>query len=210
MFGDQQDAAFILAIGAAIDWERVQGMVTWFGKTTSGLHPRVLSNQISENLDGLRVNYIGQYAARNSEFRLVNRGILSSTLYNFIDVLYGMIWFKSALQTSILNGLTSVNRAPYTPYGYAQVKAWIQDPITTALRNGVIDTGLALSESQKTQIMNEVGEDISNDLFAKGYWYRVDDPSASVRTERDSPVIYIYYTYAGAIQKISAPLTAVL
>lgn len=210
LYGDQQDAAFILAIGAAIDWERVQGMVTWFGKTTSGLNPRVLSDQVSENLDALRVSYIGQYAARNSTFRLVNRGCLTSTLYGYIDVLYGMIWLKSAIQTAIMSGLTSINRAPYTPYGYAQVKAWIQDPIATALRNGVIDTGLALSESQKKQILNEVGEDISNDLYAKGYWYRVDDPSASVRTDRDSPVIYIYYTYAGAIQKISAPLTAVL
>lgn len=210
LYGDQQDAAFILAIGAAIDWERVQGMVTWFGKTTSGLSPRVVSDQVSENLDQLRVTYIGSYAARNSTFWLVNRGCLTSTLYNFIDVLYGMIWLKSAIQTSILSGLTSVNRAPYTPYGYAQVKAWIQDPITTALRSGVIDTGLALSDSQKTQILTEVGEDISNDLYAKGYWYRIDDPSATVRTERDSPTIYIYYTYAGAIQKISAPLTAVL
>jgi len=208
--GDQQDAAFAMAIGAAIDWEREQGMVTWFGKTTTGLSPRVHTNQLSEILDSVRGNYIGDFAARNDEFKFLNRGYLTGKFYGFIDVLYGMIWLKARLQVSILNGLTSVNRAPYNERGYGLVEAWIADPMNAALRNGVCDTGLLLSESQRVQIMGEVGEDITPNLYANGYWYRVEDPDPANRTDRDTPTIYIYYTYAGSIQRISAPLTAVI
>lgn len=210
LYGDAQDAAFMLAIGASIDWNREQGVKTWFAKTTSGINPRVLDDTTAEVLDDLRCNYYGKFAARNSDFRLMNRGILTGKLYGFIDVLYGMIWFKSKIQTSVMDGMAAVNRAPYNERGYGLIEAWLVDPITAARKNGVIDTGLALSASQTAQIANEVGEDISRDLYSKGYWYVIRDPEASVRAERGSPDIALYYTYAGSVQKVEMPLTAVI
>lgn len=210
MYGDAQDVAFMLAIGASIDWNREQGIKTWFAKTTSGINPRILDDQTAEVLDDLRCNYYGKFAARNSNFRLMNRGILTGKLYGFIDVLYGMIWFKSKIQTSVMDGMAAVNRAPYNERGYGLIEAWLVDPIAAARKNGVIDTGMLLSASQNAQITNEVGEDISRDLYSKGYWYVIRDPEASVRAERGSPDIALYYTYAGSVQKVEMPLTAVI
>ena len=210
LYGDAQDVAFMLAIGASIDWNREQGVKTWFAKTTSGINARVLDDQTAETLDDLRCNYLGKFAARNSDFRMMNRGVLTGSLYGFIDVLYGMIWLKSKIQTSVMNGMAAVNRAPYNERGYGLIEAWLVDPITAARKNGVIDTGMLLSESQKAQIANEVGQDISLDLYGKGYWYTINDPDATVRAARGTPDIALYYTYAGSVQRIEMPLTAVL
>lgn len=209
LYGDAQDAAFYLAIGASIDWSREQGIKTWFAKTTSGLSPNVLSDAQADALDSIRCNYLGKFATRNADFKLLNRGYLTGKLYGFIDCLYGMIWFKARLQRSIMDGMVAVNRAPYTPKGYALVSAWMLDPINAAKKNGIIDTGLLLSESQKAQIANEVGQDISDTLFAQGYWYRVEDPDASVRADRGTPVIDLFFTYAGSIQRVAFPLVQI-
>ena len=78
------------------------------------------------------------------------------------------------------------------------------------LRNGVIDAGLTLSASQKTQIMQEVGLDISNDLFTAGYWYGIEMPDANVRAQRGSPIVSVLYCYAGNIQRLDCSVTTVI
>ena len=60
------------------------------------------------------------------------------------------------------------------------------------------------------QIMQEVGQDISTTLFTKGYWYGIEMPSANVRAERGSPIVSIFYCYAGAIQRITAEVTSII
>lgn len=85
------------------------------------------------------------------------------------------------------------------------------DPINDAKRNGVIDTGLALSNSQIQQLLTETNNStIKQDLYSKGYWYLIESPSANVRTQRGSPRLGLWYTYAGSIQRIEMPLTAVM
>jgi hypothetical protein len=114
------------------------------------------------------------------------------------------------MQVSILNGLTQAGRVPYNDRGYALIRAWLQDPINRALNNGVIDAGVSLSESQKAQIYNETGKDLSTELYTKGYAILVEDAGASVRVGRQSPNISVYYTYGGSINKIDVASTAIL
>ncbi|MFR1024935.1 MAG: hypothetical protein ACLSE8_00090 [Parasutterella sp.] len=50
----------------------------------------------------------------------------------------------------------------------------VADPINDAKRNGVIDTGLALSNSQIQQLLTETNNStIKQDLYSKGYWYLI-------------------------------------
>lgn len=72
--------------------------------------------------------------------------------------------------------MTIAGRVPYTEAGYTQIKAWLQDPINTALLNGVIDAGVVLSEKQKAELYVEAGEDISEQLFTEGYLYKWKTP----------------------------------
>ena len=121
-----------------------------------------------------------------------------------------MIWLRAKIQRACMDGFSSVNRVPYTQKGYALIDAWISDPIREAKTAGVIDEGVKLSDAQKAQITQEVGEDISDTLFSNGYWFGIEDPASNVRAERGSPSVSLYYTYAGSVQKLEMPVTAVL
>ena len=210
IFGDAYDAAFMLAIGASIKWDSANALKTWFAKSTSGLNAKVLSDTEAEALESIRCNYIGQFATRNAEFTLLNRGCLSGTLYGFIDVLYGAIWLRARLQRGLMDCFAGNNRIPYNANGYGILATFIAEAVQEALGNGVIDVGLAISDSQKSIIMNEIDEDISVELLNNGYWYKISDPTANARADRQSPVMAMYYTYAGSVQQIEFPLTTVL
>lgn len=211
VYGGAQETATFLAVGASIDWTANQGIKTWFAKSASGIKASVLSDEVAEALDDLRVNYVGAFATRNAEFDFINRGCLLSGIYEFIDVLYGMIWFKARIQRQIMDGFASINRAPYNALGFAFIEAWLLDPINEAKRNGVIDTGLELSNSQVQQLLTETANtNIKQDLFSKGYWYLIESPSANVRTERGTPRLGLWFTYAGSIQRVEMPLSEIL
>lgn len=211
VYGTAQEAAVFLSVGASIDWSAIQGIKTWFAKSASGIKASVLSDEVSEALDDLRVNYVGTFATRNAEFDFINRGCLLSGIYQWIDALYGMIWFKARIQRQIMDGFAAINRAPYNAVGFAYVEAWLLDPINDAKRNGVIDTGLELSNSQVQQLLTETNNPtIKQDLYSKGYWYLIEAPSANVRTERGTPRLGLWFSYAGSIQRVSMPLVAVL
>lgn len=208
---DFSTAAFALAYPATIKWDATQGMKVIFGKSASGLSPMVTDEQVATALDDLGVSYVGQFATRNDEFIIANRGELTGSMYGFYDTLIGSIWLRSKLQTSIMNGFATVNRAPYNDVGYTMLKSWCQDPITQAKNAGVIDEGISLSESQKSQILQETGDsEAAGDLQSKGYFLQVLDPGASVRAQRGSPVAALYYAYGGSIQKVELPVTAVI
>ena len=203
-------AAAALAYPATIKWDQEQGMKVLFGKSATGIAASVTDETVAATLDALSVSYVGQFATRNAEFSFFNRGETASSMYGFYDTLIGMIWLRAKIQRACMDGFSTVSRVPYNAKGYTLIKAWISDPIRAAKTVGVIDTGLALSDSQKAQITQEVGQDISNELFTNGYYLQVDDPEANVRAQRGSPVMSLFITYAGSVQKIEMPVTATI
>lgn len=209
-FGGLDLAALALAAGASIAWTRQNGVMTWFAKSATGVEPKVVDESAADALEAVRCSYFGSFATRNARFSLLNPGSLASSHYGFLDVLYGSIWLRNAIQRACMDGFAANARVPYNDQGRALISAWIQDPIETARRSGVIDAGLALSNSQKQQILQEVGQDISQALFTKGYWYGVTMPDANVRAQRGSPEISLYYCYAGSVQKLDVTATTVL
>ena len=212
VYGTQQDAALYLAIGASINWDANQGVKTWFAKNTSGIAANVTAEADADALEALNVNYMGAFATRNADFDLINRGQLVSGIYLWIDTLYVNIWFKARLQVAIMDGMAMAGRVPYNSVGYAMVGAWMQDPITQAKRNGCIDTGMTLSSTQESTLIQESGNpDIRMDLFTNGIWYKIGDPlNLATRTERGSPWIYTVFSYSGSIQRISLPLSQIV
>ena len=199
-FPDWRLAAMAMACGASIAWTRTQGMKTWFAKYASGIAPNVLDEASADALEANRINFVGKYATRNDNFQFFNRGTLSSDYYGFVDVLYGSIYLRSAIQT-------------YNARGEALIRAWCQDPINRCLDCGVIDAGLALNESQQAQIMQELGDDGQDAIQAivsKGYWIGVDLPDAAGRADREAPNVTTLYAYAGAVQSLQCAVTTVL
>ena len=109
-----------------------------------------------------------------------------------------------------MNGLANNARVPYNERGYTLIRAWLQDPVNRAVNNGAIDPGVTLSESQKAQVYNETGKDLTTELWTKGYAILVEDAGAAVRVGRNSPNISVYYTYGGSVNRIEVASTAIL
>ena len=202
-------AAFVLGVAASIDWERYQGTITFAFKHADGLAPTVTDEAEAAILDGKRVGYIGKFATRNDNFTFFYSAQMYGR-YNFIDTFVNTIWLRNVMQVSIMNGLTSNGRVPYNDRGYALIRAWLQDPVNRATNNGVIDPGVTLSESQKAQVFNETGKDLSTELWTKGYAILVEDAGAAVRVGRNSPNISVYYTYGGSVHRIEVASTALV
>lgn len=206
VYGSLEYAVFIMAIGASIDWNRNNAMVTTAFKAQSGLPANVTNASDATNLISQGMNFVGDYATRNDNFIFHYPGQMFGD-YKWIDAYWGAVWMKNQIQAACMQGFGNVSRAPYNERGYTQVKAWIQDPVNKALNNGVIDAGVVLSEAQKVQINQEVGKDVAGDIEYTGYYLEVKDPGADARVNRDSPIINFYYSYGGAINKLDIPAT---
>lgn len=210
VFGTLEYAAFIMGVVASIAWQRANGAITTAFKRQSGLAPWVANEVEAAILESKRCNYFGNFATRNAEFVFLYPGCLSASSYGFIDPYINSIWLNNRIQVALMDGLSLTGRAPYNTRGYTMIKAWMMDPVNDAKLNGVIEPGVMLSEAQKSEVMNEAGLDIADELWTQGYYLQVLDPGAQVRAERGSPITSIWYTYGGAVQKLTVAATAVL
>lgn len=210
IFGIVDHAVAAMSIWASVDWNRYNGLPTMAFRSQNGLAASVTDETVAENLLSMNVNYYGRYASRVEDFTFFYNGKLVGGDFGFIDAYIGNIWLRNALQNAILNGLQQVARTPYTDAGYNQIRAWCLDPINRGLNNGVIQAGLNLSEAQKAQLYNEIGQDVSEQIYTDGYFLLVEDPGAQARVERETPVCGLWYTYGGAVQKIELPATVIL
>lgn len=209
VYGSAEYAVFIMSEAASIDWYRRQGVINFAFKHQSGLAAMVTNGTEATTLESAGVNYYGRWATRNPEFVFLYNGTIGGD-YRYIDAWVNAIWLRASLQISCMDGLNMAGRVPYTEIGYTQIKAWLQDPINTAILNGCIDAGVVLSEKQKAELYIEAGEDISETLFTEGYFIQVEDPGAVVRAERGTPNINIWYTYGGSVNKLNVPMTALM
>lgn len=210
IYGDMEYAAFILGVVASIAWQRVNGTITAAFKLQSGLAPWVTDENTAAILESKNCNYFGNFATRNAEFIFMYPGCLSASDYRFIDPYVNSIWLNNRLQVSLMDGITAMGRVPYNTRGYTMIKAWMMDPVNEALNNAAIEAGIVLSEKQKSEVMNEAGLDISQELWTQGYYIQVLDPGAAVRAQRGSPIVSLWYTYGGAVQRIEVASTAIL
>lgn len=209
VYNDLKYAMMIMGTAASIDWERRQGVITFAFKSQDGLAANVVSGPDATNLKAQNMNFMGDYATRNDNFIFMYPGSMFGQ-WNWIDTYLNAVWLNNSLQVSIMAGLNQTPRVPYNDEGYALVRAWCQDPINRALKNGIIDTGVTLSESQKAELFREAGEDISGPLYTDGYFLQVDDASPAVRQVRESPSCSLWYTYGGSIHRIDLASTAVV
>lgn len=209
VFGDVRYPAFIMGSAGSIDWDRIGGTITFAFKAQSGLEANVTDKDDAANLIANGMNFVGNYASRNDNFIFLQNGQMFGQ-WAWIDTYLNSCWLNNALQVQILGGLQLAARVPYNEAGYIRIRAWVQDVVDRALTNGVIDRGVRLSETQKTELINEAGKDISTDLYNNGYVLQINDATAAVRQARTSPSMSFWYTYGGSVHKINLPSTAVV
>lgn len=195
-------AAMALGTVASIDFSRTNGRITVAFKSQSGFVPTVTDQQIAANLLANGYSFYGSYATANDQFNFLYDGQIPGK-WLWLDTYINQVYLNSQFQLALLSLLTNVKSIPYNESGYSLIRAAMIDPIQAGLNFGSIRSGVLLSSSQKAQVNQAAGRDVSMLIEQQGYYLQILDPGAQVRGNRGTPVINFWYTDGGAVQKIT-------
>lgn len=208
-YPDSEKAAFIMGAAASIAWEQRNGAITFAFKSQNGMGADVQDTDDANALEKHSVNYVGNWATRNDNFVFLYNGCMLGE-WAWIDTYLNACWLCNALQVQIMSGFTAAGRVPYTEAGYAMIRAWCKDVINRARNNGVIDAGVNISETQKATLIQELGDDYSDEIYNNGYYLQIVDATAQIRQQRESPTCNFVYTYGGSVHRLTLPALAVV
>lgn len=207
IYGGVEYAAFYMGVAASIDWNSTAATVTFAFKSQAGLEANVNDAAMARTLDELKLSYIGNYATRNDNFVFSMHGKMYGA-YGYIDLYVNSIWLNDALQVALMGFMKNTGRVPYNSTGMALLNAACLPTIQRGIQNGVIETGVAIDDATKSLLAREAGDDISTDLTNNGYKLIINAPDAATRQNRESPEMKLWYTYGGAVHKLSMTATA--
>lgn len=209
LYNDYNIASGVMGAFASVDWTRTNGAIDIAFKQVDGLAPTVTSESDASILDTKYYSYYGKFATKNTQFDFIYKGQIVGDYIN-LSTYINAVWLNESFKNAVLTGITATGKVAYNDAGYTLIRAWLSDPVNQALNNGIIQTGVTLSEAQKAQVISETGSDITAELTANGYYLLIQDPGASVRATGDSPVITFYYTDGGVVKKLQIASTVIL
>lgn len=208
VFNTPELAAWVMGTAASINFEETNGRLTFAFKQGEGL---AVTCDNDENYDALIANGYNCYAdfaTASSQFKFFQNGQVSGK-WGWLDTYLDAIAIKDGLQLNLLDLFKAVKCIPYNESGYGMIRTACLDTITRFLDFGAIRTGVTLSNTQKVQLLAEIGLDVSQTLETQGWYMQVKDPGATVRGQRQSPECKFYYMDGGSVQQIVMPATAI-
>lgn len=205
---DGNRAAAVLGYAASLDFVRPEGRVPFKFREYEGLAADVTSGRDYDALIAAGYNFYGKYAENSVVEDYWADGTITGD-FKWLDSFCGQIWLNANLQGAVISLFKSNQTIPYNNEGRALVAASMSDVIQQYKRWGGIREGVTLTETQKKQISNVVGEDISSTLFATGYYLYIGDMLPSLRPTRSSPSCTLWYCDGGSIQKLVIASTEV-
>lgn len=195
-------AIFVSGAIASINFAQTNGRTALAFLAQSGLIPSCTALQTSVNLLANGYSFYGSYATRNNGFTFFYNGNLPGA-FSWIDTFINDAWMQDQFQVSLMTLATTAGSIPYNNAGYGLVRAALQSPIQAALNFGAIRPGVTLSALQIAEANAQAGLDISVPLQNQGWYLQVQDPGATVRGQRGTPIINFWYTDGGSIQKFT-------
>lgn len=202
VYPSSDKAAFICGMAASIDFNQLNGRITFAFKGQSGLLADVTDPTIAQNLIANGYNFYGAYATANQAFTFLQPGSTPGK-WKWIDAYVNQIYLNSQFQLALMTLLSSVKSLPYNTLGYGLISAACQDPINQGLNFGSIRAGIPLSAQQAANVNMAAGVPIDQTLTSVGYYLQVLPATAQVRGLRQSPPCTFWYTDGGSIQKIN-------
>lgn len=203
-------AAFISGAAASIDFDQINGRITFAYKWQSGLTAGVTSEAVAVNLGGdpkvpgsfgNGYNYGGAVGTANANFQFFQRGTVTGPWKWFDSYLY-QIWLRNQFQNDLLTLLTNVNSIPYNNAGNALIDAALQDTIDQGLSFGMYSAGVTLSAAQVVEVNAQAGTKIAPTLQSQGWYLQVLPSSPQTRASRASPPCTFWYVDGGSVQSV--------
>ena len=202
VYGTFEHAALCAGYAASLNFSELNGRTTMDFRSTSTLAPSVTDVDDANALESNGYAYYGAFATANDRFIFLRNSIVSGE-FKWVDAYLNQIYFNSQLQLAQITGLIANKSIPYNEVGKSKVRASAQDPINEMLNFGGIQTGVILSEQQKSIINNEAGVDAATIIFNQGYYLMIRDATAQVRAARGSFPIKLWYTDGGSVHSIN-------
>jgi len=200
--GNATHAAFNMSWAASLDFTRLNGRTTLAFQKQAGLVPSVTDQASASGILANGGNYYGAYATASTNFNFAYSGQVSGQ-FKWADSYVNQVWLNANLQLAMINLLVGAGSVPYNAAGYALINAACNDPIQAAVNFGAIRTGVQLSSSQAIQIKNALGVDVTQNLYAQGFYLQILDASAATRVARTSPPMTLYYMDGGSVQQLT-------
>lgn len=208
VFDTAQLAAWVMGTAACINFNQYNGRLTFAFKQGEGL---AVTCDVDEDYDALLengYNCYADFATASAQFKFFQPGQVSGK-WDWLDTYLNAIAIKDGLQLNLLDLFKAVKSIPYNEDGYGMVRTACLDTINRFLNFGAIRPGVKLSQTQKVQLLSEIGQDVSKSLESLGWYMQIKDPGSVVRAARGTPDCRFYYMDGGSIQKIVLPSTAI-
>ena len=203
-------AAFAMGTIASTDFDRTNGRKSIAFKSQSDLSAIVTdATRASVAIDN-GYNIYGAYATAMDGFNWLYPGTVPGR-FKTISAYVNQIWLNAQIQYALAVLVSQANSIPFNRDGDGLVEGAVLDPINTAVNAGVIRKGVSLSASQKEQLFNAIGRDVSGAMEAKGYIFLPGCSTASASIRTDGVIKpSLYYMDGGEVRSISMTSTAVL
>lgn len=203
VYGTFEHAALCAGYAASLNFSELNGRTTMDFRSTSTLSPSVTDVDDANALESNGYAYYGAFATANDRFIFLRNSIVSGE-FKWVDAYLNQIYFNSQLQLSQITGLIANKSIGYGDVGKNKVRASAQDPINEMLNFGGIQTGVILSEQQKSIINNEAGGvDAATVIYNQGYYLFIGNATPQVRAARGSFPIKLWYTDGGSVHSIN-------
>ncbi|BAE74031.1 hypothetical protein SGGMMB4_01758 [Sodalis glossinidius str. 'morsitans'] len=201
MYGDYRYAMTALAYAGSLNFDATHGRVSYKFRAFSGLPANVTDGTIADALASNGYTYYGRFGANNIVYHYASDGAISGA-FKWLDTFLCQVWINANLLGAFATVFTQNQSFPFNEKGYTALRACVIDVAQKALNFGAIRTGITLDASQSQQVNNAVGKEISNTLYAEGWYLAIPPQSATNRTERKLTGAVFFYTDGSLIQHI--------
>lgn len=208
VYNSAQLAAAVMGAVACVNFDQREGRTTLAFRQFEGVTVTCDNDEDYDALLDNGYNCYADFATASAQFKFFQNGQVSGK-FDWLDTYINAIGLKDALQLNILDLFAAVRSLPYNEDGYASVRTACLDTINRFVTFGAIRAGVTLSQTQKVQLLAEIGQDVSQTLESVGWYMQVTDPGAVVRGQRGTPNCAFYYMDGGSIQKIVMSATAI-
>lgn len=167
--------------------------------------PSVTDGTTAATLLANGYSFYGAYANKGDAFQFFDNGAVSGA-FLWADSYINQIWMNASFTTDLVNLLLNNGQIPYNTEGDVLVEAALQDTINQAVAFGAVQSGVALTASQKQQINNAAGNTSAADTVQAQGWYlkpNVSTAPASYRVTRTTPPAQFWYSDGQSVQSIN-------
>lgn len=199
---DQSIHHFILGAIASINFDQLNGRITFAFRRQDGLTAGVTNATVASNLRANGYSFYGSYATAADQFTWFYPGSVSGD-YDWLDTYVDEIWLTNAFQLALMELLQNTYSIPYNQQGYTLIEAACNDPIIAAVNFGAIRAGIPLSSAQIVEVNQAAGVEIAPTLQTRGWYLQILSATPQVRAARGSPPMSFWYMDGGSVQSLS-------